>query len=599
MVAGVLAFEGFFYYLPFHPSNQSVAAWIVLAGPCVYLCLKFLAKFDGKDPELAAFSKFILEKSDFVKNIVINKSVWFIKLLFIVVVLVTILWIPQYLVQPLWTDHEHVIIMARLWDTGFFPWTAMRTYQFPGEMQLAWLAAKIGGWGNPVAFYAMDLALLFATAITLACWSSRVFGSWKYAISSFVGLLAIELSLPFTGTAQRDTHSILVIIFAFCIPSLIKDLRFAAIFNGLLFGFALALRPHTILFIPILASGFLVANTSRKTRDQEILNGKDYLRLIIIWFVSTFISLLFFFSPVLGPIRTREFINALQFPLNQEGEYAQPIFAHWFKTYRDAYRVPRHFWYLAISTVMILKPGNESWRFHGLLLYLIFLTGAFYRAIHPVDHGYLQVPLQFLECIGLVVIPAWLVSQSSQINGLVWFALCGLSGHIATTSTDLYFEFSYFQPAVIRLITQAEPNYSPPGARAAYPLEPGIYHYDWSDWVESKAWITMETSTDTRVLNLLTYQPFPSFCATNNRLPTGRLESIVLLNWFKNYDFQPEIIESLEKAPAGTLVVWDQQYINEHNKSQLDKVSEFIFKTFQKRVRFGEIEFWEKLDLDK
>ncbi|MFM7132081.1 MAG: hypothetical protein ACKO0V_22250 [bacterium] len=501
--------------------------------------------------------------------------------------------------QPLWTDHEHVIIMARLWDKGYFPWTAMRTYQFPGEMQFAWLAAQIGGWGNPVAFYALDLALLFATGMILAFWSGRLFGTWKYAIFAFAGLLAIEISLPFTGTAQRDTHATLITIIAFCLPALSERIKTMTILNAIFFGFALALRPHTILFLPMLFCGFLIAFHLKINNQSGNNNFKYYFGILGIWTISVKLASLLFFSPVIGPVRTREFFSAMQFPLNQTGDYSQPPFAHWLQTYHDAYRVPRHFWFMVMSGVMILSPGNRKWRYYGFLLGFIFITGAIYRAIHPVDHGYLKLPLQFLECIGLIVIPAWLASQQLRMNGLIWFAFCGLTAHIATSSTVLYFEPGYFKPAMKRLINQTEPDYSPPGARAAYPLEDNIYHYNWSDWVQAKSWLALETKPDSHIMNLLTYQPFPPFCATNDRLPIGRLESIVLLNWFRNYDFQPEIIESLKTAPSGSLVIWEADRMNSHNIMQLNKVSEFMSRRFQKRIDFGEIEVWEKLDIDE
>lgn len=596
LIALVAAFEGYFYYLPFHPDNQPIAPWLLVAGPGLYLVLCGLAKTERFDAETAKITKTILYRSGLLKDRLIRISGILLAVIIFCLVLVTILWVPQFLIQPLWTDHEHVITMARHWDKGNYPWTAMRTYQFPGEMQIAWSAAKIGGWNNPVVFYAIDLILFLGAATILALWSKRIYGSWKYAVFSYMGLLAIEMSLPFTGTAQRDTHATLLCIMAFCMPVIFRKMEYGLCLNAILFGFALSVRPHSVLFLPLLACGYLLGISSdRDSIDMPLKKPFNWYDTLI-WTFFVMLSGVLFFSPVIGINKTREFWEALQFPLSQAGDYRKLPFSNWENTYMDAYRIPRHFWFMVFTSLMVIWPGENKWRKQGLLLGIIFITGNVYRLIHPVDHGYLKTPLELLECIGLIIILAWIKSLTCKIHTLNLVALCGLAFHVSSTSTELYFEFSFFRPAMRRLITGHEPDYSPPGARAAYPLETGIYHYDWSDWVESKAWIELETSPETRILNLLSYQPFPPFCATTDRMPPGRLESIVLLNWFKKFNFQPEIINSLEQAPFGTIVIWEQRSMNPDNRRQLDQVSDFIYKTFQKRMQFGEIEFWEKIE---
>ena len=105
----------------------------------------------------------------------------------------------------------------------------------------------------------------------------------------------------------------------------------------------------------------------------------------------------------------------------------------------------------------------------------------------------------------------------------------------------------------------------------------------------------VESTRETKILNLLSYQPFPSFLGTVDRLPIGRLESLILMNWFTKYDFDSEISKDLENADVGSLVVWDSIRTNPMNIPQLRKSNETIRRLYEKRMDFGEIEFWEKL----
>jgi hypothetical protein len=67
------------------------------------------------------------------------------------------------------------------------------------------------------------------------------------------------------------------------------------------------------------------------------------------------------------------------------------------------------------------------------------------------------------------------------------------------------------------------------------------------------------------------------------------------MNWFTKYDFDTEIAEDLEKAAVGSLVVWDSGRTNPMNIPQLIKTQKTILRLYEKRMDFGEIEFWEKL----
>ena len=52
---------------------------------------------------------------------------------------VLILWLPEYLSWPWWTDHDVFATMARGWDAGLLPYRDLKGTNFPGTMYLFWL----------------------------------------------------------------------------------------------------------------------------------------------------------------------------------------------------------------------------------------------------------------------------------------------------------------------------------------------------------------------------------------------------------------------------------------------------------------------------
>ena len=597
-VAGLsyVALEGFFYKLPIHPSNQPRVIWLILYGPIACFVLKNMERIRPYDPELADLAKWILAFSDKLKQVVISRFTTISVFLLTGLIGFCVVWIPQFLIQPLWTDHEHVLVMARLWDLGEFPWTAMRTYQFPGEMEIAWLSAKLFGWGYPPGFFLMDMMIMGTLCITLIYWSARQLGHWRYGVLAVIGLISYESTLPFTGVAQRDAHATELAMLAFCLPGVLQKRRLGDVFSGIAFALGMAIRPHVILFVPMIITGIWWSESTESERLQrETGYFRNILKRVLILSASALIAGLIFFEPVLGQWRTPEFLAALQFPLQQDSAYNRGIFVEWVDAVKTYYVIPRHFWYIIFCIWMVVGSRNKIWKQRGLVLLLIALTGGLYRMVHPVDHGYLKQPLMILECIGLAVLPAWLMIEMKHFQGLTWFAVTGLMLYTGQVESTIYAELSYTPIAYEALLNGTYPPYSPPGCRAGYPNNGNYYHYHWPDWIEADAWLRVESTRETRILNLLSYQPFPSFLGTVDRLPIGRLESLILMNWFTKYDFDSEISKDLENADVGSLVVWDSIRTNPMNIPQLRKSNETIRRLYEKRMDFGEIEFWEKL----
>lgn len=587
-----VAFEGFFVDFPIHPNRQPYVPWLLLLGPGFCFLLKQLRKLEPLDPEFANFSQKILNSGERAIQLFLSKAFYLRFALLTVLLVYLLIWIPEFLLQPIWTDHEHVIAMARLWNQGQFPWLAMHTYQFPGEMELAWAAVTLFGWNNLHPYFLMELVIIGLLSLVMLAWSARQLGHWGYGLGAILSLVLLMSSLPFTNVAQRDTHATICTLIAFCFPGLFSRAKLGDGLSALFFAFGLAIRPHVILFLPVVLCGIWWSNSNLSLCCEQ--KSRNLIRRFLFWIFAVGIFGLFFMEPVLGPWRTREFLAALEFPFQQKGVYRRGPFNMWQAGAKDYYRVSRHFWYLGLCLFMVLFSSDASWKKRGIVMFLIGLTAGVYRMAHPFDHGYLRLPLQISECLGMAVFPAWLVANTHSIRSWSWFAVAGLMLHTAEPEWPLYVDLNYVPTAYQAIISGRAPDKSPPGSSNAYPPD-AVYHYSWNNWLRLMDWFRLETSPNTPVLNLLSYSPFPPVLGSIDRPQLGRLESIVLLNWFKHYDFDSEIVNNLKNAPTGTLVVWDSWRTNLENVGQIPKSSETIRRLFQKRIDFGEIEVWEKM----
>ncbi|MBI1325039.1 hypothetical protein GC170_17890 [bacterium] len=491
-----------------------------------------------------------------------------------------------------------MLIMARLWDIGEFPWTAMRTYQFPGGMETVWLSARLFGWGFPAGIFATSIGLLLGLGFVLIRWSNRVLGSSAFGFAGLLALMLVEGSQPFTGVAQRDSQATWLIMIAFLAPPAFPGRLSGLFVSALSFALALAIRPHAMIFVPLILCGLFL---------QHVLEGKfEWLtvrnlplqlfrnRELRFWLLIFIIATPVFLSPILGPTRTPAFLEALRFPLSQPGDYSRGAFTFWRKTLKQTLTTERHVLFLIFSLAMIFVPNPPKWKRMGLLLLFIGGCGWLYRAVHPVNHGYLELPSKFWECLGAAIFPAWILTKFRALPSFALISLLALVGSFMIPPTPLFVSVLEW-PSALRDLTGIKPmGMSPVGARYAYPAPPLRYHYDWAECEAVETWLRENTTKSTRVLNLLTYQPFPSFLATADRLPIGRLESFVMLIWFTKYDFDTEIVESLRSAPPGSVVIWDNTRINPMHRAQIARTADFIRSTFEERIRIGEMEIWVK-----
>lgn len=593
----LLTLDAYYRFEPIHPIN-SPFRWILFSLPALEASALLLRRYFPDHARFRRFSLRMTHLSHATKRWMFDQRHRIIRSVPLIPLTFATFWIPEYLIQPLWTDHEHMLIMARLWDLGEFPWTAMRTYQFPGGMETAWISARLFGWGNPAGFFATSMGLLLGLGFVMIEWSNRILGSRAFGFAGLLALMLIEASQPFTGVAQRDSQATWLIMIAFLAPPAFPGLRFGLFASAVSFALALAIRPHALIFVPLLLCGLFLPQVLDGQIDRlsmrSLLPRLFRNRELRFWLLIFVIAAPVFLSPILGPTRTPAFLEALRFPLSQPGDYSRGAFTFWRKTLKQTLTTDRHVLFLLFSLAMVVVPNPPKWKRLGLILLIIGGCGWLYRAVHPVNHGYLELPSKFWECLGAAIFPAWILTKFRSLPSFALISSLALVGSFAIPVTPVFVSVSEW-PAALRNLSVTKPlEMSPPGARYAYPAPPVRYHYDWAECEAVEKWLRENTTNSTRVLNLLTYQPFPSFLATVDRLPLGRLESFVMLIWFTKYDFDTEIVESLRSAPSGSVVIWDNSRINPMHRAQIARTADFIRTTFEEKIRIGEMEIWVK-----
>ena len=122
-------------------------------------------------------------------------------------VFLVLTWLPSYLTWPWQNDSEHFAMLAQLWDSGKLPYRDMFSTQFPGEIYIHYLLGKVFGWGNTVAYYAFDAALVIAFGFLLVAWGRRQIGSLLPGLIGFSTFLLFYVSQNTMVAGQREWHA--------------------------------------------------------------------------------------------------------------------------------------------------------------------------------------------------------------------------------------------------------------------------------------------------------------------------------------------------------------------------------------------------------
>ena len=123
-------------------------------------------------------------------------------------------WLPSYLTWPWQNDTEHFAMLAQLWDSGKLPYRDMFSTQFPGEIYILYLLGKAFGWGNTVAYYAFDAALVIAFLILLVVWGHRRTGRYLPGLIGGSTFLLYYVSQNTLVAGEREWHAGFLMMFS-------------------------------------------------------------------------------------------------------------------------------------------------------------------------------------------------------------------------------------------------------------------------------------------------------------------------------------------------------------------------------------------------
>ncbi len=585
VVALVVIVDEFLWWLPARPRNHPVE-YACLALALAYFAAKRLdpARTDGLAIHAGPITRLAL-----FDQLAAHALQFLTPLLCLVIAAAFVTWAPHYLVWPLWTDHDHVLAMARGWDLGRLPWRDLLTYQFPGEIELAWLIGRLLGWDNPIGFYLADLALLSAFATLIWAWGKRQSLPVAAILLAILTFLGFAVSRPFTLAAQRDTHATILSIGPILVLSAWPNRRAIAVASGILFALALAVRPQAVLLFPALAYAAFTPRAASEAASAEPhrRNGRPVFFRVL---AGVAFGLAIAVVPVVASGLWPDFLRMLKFPISQPGAYSAWAPSDLLKALRETVAETRNpIIIVALAAMSIAADSIERRRLARLAL-LALSGGLAYRLAHPVDQLYLRHPAEIITCWAIAILAAWLLSDprfKPIPRALLLFLI--LVDFIPWTTNACSPQASI--DAVVALAQNKPPALTPPGAEPAYPnVGFRIYHYEWADLNAALAFIRKTTSPTTPVANLLSHFPYPAINGSTGRPLAIPIESVPLLSWYPQTDFDSAISRALESAEPGTLVVWDGTRAEPAIAARLPKTIAAIHAQFQPVAQFGEIE---------
>ena len=486
-------------------------------------------------------------------------------------------WAPHYLTWPFWTDHDVLATLALGWDRGQLPWRDQIGFQFPGEIELFWALGRGAGWGSSLAFYAADLALLGVLLGTVAVSCRACLGRWLPGLAACLAILGYYVTLVFTLAAQRDWHAaeLAAIALMLLVAGRSWRLRLA---SSLAFAMALTIRPHAIVFLP--AIGFALMVPPR--------GGTGGRAAALVWLGGLAVGLLATFSPVVLSGLTGDFLHAMGFVRRSGGPYASSSLD---RSWRSLTLELGDHWSLALGAMLLaltwLGGTSPSRRLAAVLLAAVGCA-MLYRPLHPIDHAYLRQPLQLFQALAFASLADGMVEigVADRTRLAAFILLIDLAMPWWNSLCDVRASFA----AIGALASGSEPAKAPPGCALGFPSggHPA-YPYDWRDYIAALDYLRSHTDSSTPVANLLTYFPYPSVNASVGRVTPLPVETISLVHWFPDVDFDTLIASALEGSPDA-VVACDAGLAEGNFAKRLTRTLETMDRSYKPVARFGAIE---------
>ena len=488
-------------------------------------------------------------------------------------------WLPTYLTWPWYTDSEHFAMLARLWDSGGLPYRDMFSTQFPGEIYLHWLLGKLLGWGNTVAYYAVDAALVIAFGALLVLWGRRRVGSALPGWIGFSTFLLYYVSQNYTVAGQRDWHAAFLVLFCLLLPGIGSAPAFR-VFSAVAFGLALVVRPQVILLLPAVV---LALDASTRAPGEP---WRKTFSALFWWVVVVGVVAGLGFLPLVASGIGGDFLACLkalvQPPYNKVGPSELLIRL-------SPQKHPLVLVAVAALVGLLWDQTGGSDRRMGYTVLAAIVGVLFYPVISPFRHLYHVIPQVAVAALGVTYLVIQVLPRGHQPTRLIVAALVLSFLFFGASAKPLSFKAlrpgteTYGLSTAWRVLRAGEmPPLPPLGYFSTYP---------WADHRALMEYLRRNTATGTPVANLL----INHFSAVDSEIPRPTLLPVDS-NCLYVYQIPALVrrdIEALKAATDSCVVLWDPSSLKAR-AAEFSELIETVRRFYQFEARFGAFEVWRR-----
>ena len=434
-------------------------------------------------------------------------GVWGSVLLGMLAALILAGWLPHYLTWPWWADLDAYATIAQGWDSGILPYRDVTIFNFPGQIELAWLLGHAFGWGRTWPIYAVDAAITLGLCGLSLWWSRRRFGSMLPGWIGAVAILHLAANQDYSQAVQRDWQGPLLAASGLLILQA-RPGRSARVASGLLSGCAGAIRPHAILFAPAQIVAIVVEGRARRKPPGRIV------REVVEWAVSASVALAMAFAPLAIGGLLGDFVTGVS-KAGYGSSYNQTSpMSFWASIWRQVGAGsgdPRdRFRDAGLAAVAIAVAGLAALvrKQRGTAIpWLCALIGAYlYAPLHPKPHAYLALPHLLFGCLALSVV----AGAARDLRRVWFFGYCLVLLPIALPGVPESWDLSASLDAIDPSGPAGRKAEVPPGARGYFAPADSRSPYNWGDYQDLLRYLRARTAPDAMVVNLLRNVPFPA-----------------------------------------------------------------------------------------
>lgn len=503
-------------------------------------------------------------------------------------------WIPHYLTWPWFADHDVFATLALGWEHGQLPYRDLAGNNFPGSIYLFWLIGKVFGWGRTVPLYAVDTSFVVIFGATLLLWSRCRFGRILPGVVGFAVFLSYYLGRNFDGVAQRDWHGPFFILTGLLLAEAYPG-RWSHALAALAAAIAFAIRPQVVLFLPALALA-VAQGAHTEARDAgEATPWQARIRTIRALLGAGLLLALFVALAAL-PLVLAEVFDDFLHGIRLTFYGSRYNTAHSAGILKQMLLQSLHLEFVLVPLAVLVLASLASPRAaRSAQVWLLAYLGAWvYKPLSPVPFPYLELPLRIVCAINMALLVEMLLSASETGQALRLVAVL-LAVGLGVRARPEMCSVAYARQGVEALRRGEEPAAAPLGIYIALPSDPKALAYPWNDYRETLGYLKSQTSPTTRVANLLHVVP-----ALNG--PAGRLTPLPAesLAWLAvRPDDERLFAPALERAPAGSLVVWTPekgQFVDLYGHyAEVERLAPVIRRHYVPIAHFGDIQVWKRI----